>query len=178
MQLYSRLFASLICICVATPSFAGTKALGFELGVSKLVDVNRILTNQTKVIDNGINNYSRGRMLKTNGKGYSIEGLKSVVYIFDNQEKLSGIIMNMEKYKFDDVYDAVSKKYNLVSEQRPFVGDQYAKFKTKDATIEIDAPHLSFEMDVRYLRDDLLNAYTKISQINNKAKKEKESRQF
>ena len=55
MQLYSRLFTSLICICVATPIFAGTKALGFELGVSKLADVNRILTNQTKVIDNGIN---------------------------------------------------------------------------------------------------------------------------
>lgn len=158
--------------------FAGVKVLGFELGTSELNQVNSTLTNQTKVTNTGKNKYSHGQMLQTDGTGYSIEGLNSVLYIFDTDNKLSAVILDMDKYKFNDVYSAVASKYKVVSQKRPFVGDQYAKFKDKNATIEIDAPHMSFEMGVRYMQDNFLKSYNEISQAERLAKKTKENSQF
>ena len=112
-------------------------------------------------------------MLRTNGSSYEIEGLNDVLNIFDDQQKLAGVIMNMNKNRFDTVYQAVSKKYKVASQNRPFVGNQFARFKTPDSTIEIDAPHLSFEMGVRYIRKDLLQKFNSQSTAEAESKKKR-----
>lgn len=157
---------------------AGTKALGFEIGVSTVDQVRSVMVKQTRVMDAGENKYSAGPMLKTDGTGYDIQGLNSVVYIFDPQQKLLGVVMGMNKNRFDVVFKMLADKYKVVAQERPFVGDRYARFKTQDATIQIEAPHLSFDMDVSYLRDDLLKKLRAQQAAETAAKKRHESAQF
>lgn len=157
---------------------AGTQALGVEIGVSTADQVRTALSKQGRVTDNGINKYSGGPMFKTDGSAYDIEGLNEVLYIFDGQKKLAGLVMNMDKARFDAVFKALQAKYKVASQQRPFVGNQYARFKAPDALIEMDAPHLGFVLEVRYIRNDLMQSYSAQSTAEAEAKKKREAAQF
>ncbi len=117
-------------------------------------------------------------MYATDGAAYGIDGLNGVLYIFDSQKKLAGVIMTMNKDRFASIYDILNKKYRVVSKHRPFVGDQYALFKPADANIEVSAPHLSFEMEVRYLRNDLVQQFNAKSEAESAAKKKAEAKKF
>lgn len=167
-----------VALLTTGTAHAGTKALGFEIGVSTVEQVRSTIARQTQVMDAGENSYSAGPMLKTDGSGYDIRGLNSVLYIFDPQKKLAGIVMNMDKNRFDAIFQMLAGKYKVAAQQRPFVGNQYARFKTQDAVIEVDAPHLSFEMDVNYLRDDLMQQFRLKTAAEAAAKKRQESAQF
>jgi hypothetical protein len=168
----------LVTVFTFAEAHAGTQALGFEISVSTVDQVKASLAKQTKVEDVGINKFSGGPMLTTTGTAYEIEGLNEVTYIFDEQKKLAGVLMDMSKTRFDSVYQALAGKYKVASQQRPFVGNQYARFKTQDAVIEIDAPHLSFQMAVRYIRNDLMQKFNSKTTAENEAKKKSESAKF
>ncbi len=165
-------------IFVCSASHAGTQALGFEIGVSSIDQVKSALAKQTKVNDVGTNKFTTGPMLKTDGTSYEIEGLNEVLYIFDDQKKLAAVIMDMNKAKFDSVFQALSGKYKVSSQQRPFVGNQFARFKTQDSVIEMDAPHLGFQMDVRYIRNDLMQKFNSQSAAEAETKKKREAAKF
>jgi hypothetical protein len=77
-----------------------------------------------------------------------------VVYVFDKDQELAAVLMEMGKDRFNDVFKILSAKYKLTAEERPFVGNMLGRFKAKGATIELNAPHMSFEMNASYLRDD------------------------
>jgi hypothetical protein len=162
----------------ACPRQPGTPVLGFEVGVSTLEQVKATLSKKTQVKDNGINKWSKGPMLKTNGSSYEIEGLNSVLYIFDEQKTLMGVVMDMNKKRFDSIYEVLSKKYKMKEQKRPFVGDQFALFESPGCIIELDAPHLGFQMEVRYLRSDLVRRVNSQSEAEDKAKKKREADQF
>lgn len=170
----------LLTITVLTCSLvhAGTAMLGFDMGVSTLEQVKATLGKQTRVQDGGTNKYSNGAMLKTDGDGYDIEGLNEVVYVFDEQKKLAGVLMDMDKSRFTAVYQALSAKYKVAAQQRPFVGNQYARFKTPDAVIEVTAPHMSFQMSVNYLRNDLNQKFNTQSASEAETKTKRESAKF
>jgi len=159
-------------------AFAGTPVLGFEVGVSTFEQVNAGLAKKTRVENTGVNKFSNGPMLKTDGSAYEIDGLTEVLYIFDEQKKLMGVVMDMNKSRFDAIYQFLAPKYKLSEQQRPFVGNQFARFRTADSTIELDAPHMSFEMSVRYMRNDLVQKFKAQSQAEAAAKKKSESSKF
>jgi hypothetical protein len=167
-----------IAMALSQSAFAGVKVLGFEIGVSTVSEVEISLKKQTKVEDAGTNKFSNGKMLKTNGVSYEIDGLNSVTYIFDDQNKLMGVIMDMSKHKFDSVNSYLSSKYKLVSQQRPFVGDQFARFKAENVTIEESAPHMGFNMEVRYVRNDLLAKFNQKTAKEEQQKKSSELSKF
>jgi hypothetical protein len=169
---------AIACIAIASSAVAGTPILGFEIGSSSVEQVRTELTKKTKVEDAGTNKYSGGAMLKTDGSPYEIAGLNDVLYVFDSQKKLMAVIMNMNKAQFDQIYRYISAKYKVVSEQRPFVGNQYARFNSPDSVIEIAAPHLSFEMEVRYIRKDLMEKYNAESRAEEAARKKAEATKF
>ncbi len=62
--------------------------LDFEIGTSSINDVSNELIKKTKVERAGINKFSGGQMLETDGSSYDIDGLQSVTYIFDENSKL------------------------------------------------------------------------------------------
>jgi hypothetical protein len=166
---------SILC---AGSALAGTPVLGFEVGTSTLDEVKATLSKQTKVKDVGVNKWSNGPMLKTDGASYEIEGLNTVLYIFDEEKKLAGVVMNMRKARFASIYKVLAEKYKLQSEKRAFVGNQFAKFKSPNGSIELDAPHMSFEMEVRYLTSELVQKFSAQSEAEAEAKNKKEAEKF
>lgn len=140
-------------------SIAQVPVLGFEIGTSTQQQIKSKLGKQTKIQDAGTNKYTGGVQFKTDGKGYDIDTLSEVFYIFDKNQKLAGVLMDMSNARFDDIFSILSGKYKTTESQRPFVGNKYARFKANGVSIEIDAPHMSFVMQVRYIRDDLYQQF-------------------
>jgi hypothetical protein len=178
MRFSLRPSLAILAIVCSTAVHAGTAVLGFEIGVTTLDQLKQDLAKKTKLQSQGTNKYTGGEMIKTDGNGYDIDGLSGVLYIFDDQKKLSGVIMDMGKHRFDAIFQFLSSKYKVVAQQRPFVGNQYARFQPSDATVEIDAPHLGFEMEVRYIRNDLMQKFRAQSEAEAAAKKKSEAAKF
>ncbi len=157
---------------------AGTKVLGVEIGVTTPGLLHKTLDGKVRLAERGVNKWSGGDMLRSGGENLGIDGLQQVDYIFDAKGVLCGVLMSMAKERFDDVYQAVSLKYTLQREERPFVGNQYARFATADGIVELDAPHLSFELSVRYLRRDLAEEYQRRSRAEETERRKSQAAKF
>ena len=168
-------FCFSLCISLAN---AGTQVLGYEIGVSTADQVKKDLVKKMKVEDAGANKFSGGPMLKTKGTSYEIDGLNEVLYIFDEKKILAGVIMGMNKARFDAIFQFLSSKYQVTSQERPFVGNQFARFKPSDSFIDVDAPHLCFTMEIRYVRNDLMQKFNAQSEAEAAAKKKSEASKF
>ncbi|QTD46526.1 hypothetical protein [Ottowia testudinis] len=147
---------------------AGTKVINVELGVSTLEQVRKEAASAGRIQNAGTSTWSKGPILQIDNPDLGIEGVKSVQYIFDAAGKLSAVVMTMpatkgmadlEKRRFDEVASVLGEKYKLAKKVRPSVGDRYAKFTAPDTVIEIDAPHMSFDMEVRYMTNAFLKAF-------------------
>ena len=171
---------AVLCAAVlhAAPAFAGAQVLGFEIGATTVDQVRAKLDVGTPTKDLPINKYSKGPMIETRGETNQIEGLSDVLYIFDPKGLLCAVVLTIDKSRVDFVLRSLAAKYKLVRSIRPFVGDQYALFTAPDTTIEVDAPHMSFEMEVRYFRPDFLKAYKSQSHAEEAAKRRREGSQF
>lgn len=150
-------------LVLASAAEAGTRVLGVELGATTPGQLHKALDGKARLEERGINRWSGGDMLRSDGANLGVDGLRQVDYIFDPKGLLCGVLMAMGKESFDEVYQALALKYRLLREVRPFVGDRYARFATADGIVELDAPHLSFELSVRYLRRDLEEDYQRRS---------------
>lgn len=175
-QLFRALFTILALLPAAT--LAQVQVLGFEIGVATTADVKKQLAKQTRVTEAGANKFSNGPMLRTDGAGYEIESLKDVLYIFDADQKLAAVIMTMGKHRFNDVFSFVSSKYKIKAQQRPFVGDQFARLTAPNTVIELDAPHLGFSLEVRYIRQDLFEKFNAQTQQETQQKRTTEKGRF
>ena len=70
----------------------------------------------------------------------------------------------MNHETFSRIYGVLNNKYKLVRKERPFVGDQFAKFKDGKSEITLNAPHLgNFEVNLDYVRSELIDNYKKRS---------------
>ena len=167
-----------LSLILASPAFAGMPVLGFEVGVTTLDQVRDRLGIKDPANDLPINAYSHGPMVDVDAANEGVEGLKSVLYIFDTDKRLCAVVMKLDNERFDFVYRSLAPKYKLVHSERPFVGNQYARFQAKDGIIEASAPHMSFEMEVRYLRADFFKAYLAKSAADRAAKARHDQAQF
>lgn len=127
---------------------------------------------KTNLDDEGTNQFSGGKMLQGDGSGLGIEGLSEVTFIFDRADKLAGVVMTLPKESFKPTLKALSAKYKLLDSQLPFVGDASAHLKQGDSLVEMNAPHMSFTMEVLYLTNGLKQAFQQKS-TNDRAAKEK-----
>ena len=165
----SVLLVLVLCLfALLSSAHAGTKVINVELGVSTLEQVRKEAASVGRIQNAGTSTWSKGPILLIDNPDLGIEGVKSVQYIFDPAGKLSAVVMTMpsskgmgdlEKRRFDEVAKLLAEKYKIAKKVRPFVGDRYAKFTAPDTTIEIDAPHMSFDMEVRYMTNSFLKAF-------------------
>lgn len=79
---------------------------------------------------------------------------------------------------FDRIYQNLAEKYSLVRKDVPFVGDKYVRFEQGDTIIEIDAPHMSFDMAVIYMTADFKKQSEKTSHEEEMQKQKREAGQF
>lgn len=176
-----KTFFAILFALISPFAYGGNAApLGMELGVATLSQVKQQVGSKTRLTETGINKYSNGRMLEGNGNGLEIDGLSKIVFIFDASDKLVGELLtlpkadgsgNLQNGGFQKTLTALSGKYKLVEKRVPFVGNAYAKLKQGDSVIELDAPHMSFDMELRYMMASLQKAFLQQSS-SDKAKNE------
>lgn len=173
------LIIALMCITLSNVALANNAApLGLELGVATYAQVKQQVDGKTSLSDAGTNKYSGGKMLQGHGDGLGIEGLSEITFIFDQSEKLAAVLMTMPKDSFQPTLSALAKKYKLVAKEVPFVGNASAKLQQGDSVIELNAPHLSFEMSVQYLTKSLKQSYAQQSSKERSNKEKKQADQF
>jgi len=135
--------------------------LGLELGVVNYSQVERELGSQSALTQTGINKFSNGRMFSAEAESLGIDGLNQVGLIFDQSDILVGVILTMRKDP-RGVYKTLSGKYKTVTNRIDnFMNNGYAKLAKGDSIIEVDAPHMSFVMEVRYLTKGFQAAFEK-----------------
>ena len=152
--------------------------LGVEIGFANLEGVRQKIGAQTKLIDNGINAYSHGKMLASDGTGLDVDGLSNITFIFDENNVLQGVLMTLPK-KAKEMHASLSKKYKVASNKiDSFMGFGNAKYIKGDSSILLNAEHLSFEMDINYLSNRLLSDFNRQSSADNAANKKKQENKF
>ena len=156
---------------------ANVAPLGLEVGIASIEQVKARVGN-SHLAQTGINAYSDGPMLESDGEGLDIEGLEKILFIFDAKNKLAGVVMTMADHRFNDVYQFLAGKYQVKSKQIPYVGDRYVRLVQGASLVEISDPHMSFEMEVRYLTNGLQAAYTNRSTAQNAQKRTTQSNKF
>lgn len=157
---------------------ANAAPVGQELGVATYAQVKQQVGGKTDLSDVGTNKFSGGKMLQGNGSGLGMEGLSEVTFIFDPADKLAGVMMTLPKDSFKPTLKALSAKYKLVDSVVPFVGNASAKLKQGDSIIKLDAPHLSFEMQVLYLTNSLNQAFQQQSSSERATKEKRQADMF
>jgi len=181
MKLTRIIFITVLATVARFALAANAAPLGLELGVATQAQVRQQLDGQTELEEVGINQYSGGEMLKGDGEGLGIDGLSEIVFIFDTSDKLAAVLMTLPKGEgFGDLHSgnftktakALAAKYKQVEKSQPFVGDARATFRQGDSVVELDAPHMSFTMTLRYMTQALQKTFKQQS-TSNKATKER-----
>ena len=149
-------------------AFADPTIFGMEIG--KMTESE--LKSKYNVSHTGTNKYSHGNMYSVPSGSINFDGLQEVTTIFDTNNKLVAVLTTLPKSKFDYLNNALGGKYKLVSKQIPFVGDKSATYRDGATEISLNAPHMSFEMTMNYINDDLMKAFT---QTSNREKQQKEA---
>ena len=149
--------------------------LGLEIGYANLDGVKAHLGSVTRLQDQGTNEYSGGAVLVSDGAGTGVEGLSNLLLIFDKQNILVGVVMTVPKNP-KEVLGQLASKYKTVDNRiDTFMNKGYARLQKGDSLIEIDAPHLSFQMEIRYLTKKLMADYLQRSKDNEKQKKQEQT---
>ncbi|MNZ88270.1 hypothetical protein D3C78_1071580 [compost metagenome] len=99
----------------------------------------------------GTNLYNNGHMYVVAPDSIDFDGLQKVLVVFDAKGSLAGVDAQFPKEKFDYLNQALGKKYKLVDKKIPFVGNKRATYKDGNSKIILDAPHMSFKMNMTYL---------------------------
>lgn len=187
MKLTRMILIAALAMVARCALAANAAPLGLELGVATQAQVRQQLNGQTQLEEAGTNQYSGGKMLKGHGEGLGIDGLSEIVFIFDTSDKLAAVLMTLPKGEgFGDLHNgnftktakALAAKYKLVEKSQPFVGNARATFRQGDSVVELDAPHMSFTMALRYMTQALQKAFKQQSTSNQAAKERTQANKF
>ncbi len=161
-----------ILLSLPTLGAADPAPFGLEIGKATFKDVKAKYSVQVT----GINKYTRGLMYKLSGIDF--EGLQKATAIFNQDDTLLAILTTLPKNKFNYLLNSLNNKYQLVSKNIPFVGNKSAKFIDGNTEITLDAPHMSFQMEMNYINKDLLKLYKTESNNEQQQKKKREQSQL
>ncbi len=171
-------FVVLACSLLVRAEAGEMAPLGFVLGRATQAEVKNLVPPDANLRDIGTNSYSGGPMLKSDGAGSGIDALRWVTYIFDKNELLVAVSMKMDKHRFEQVYGVLKEKYPVIQQSIPFVGNKRVKLGYDDVFVEIDAPHLSFEMGVNYMTQNFYQKYAQALEAKRLEKHHHEKNQF
>lgn len=168
---------------VSLPSLADPTVFKMELGKTTEQEVKEMYNLEP----DGVNKYSNGNQYYIDPTQLDLEDLKSTFIIFDEKgvlvyvssdfNSISSMENSKSRYKkFDYLYKILANKYKLVKKERPFVGDQYAKFRDGGSEIELSEPHMGgFKISLSYARKDFLDAFDKKQSEDKKQKTKDEA---
>jgi hypothetical protein len=153
---------------------ADPKPFGLEIGKATIADAEKAYN----IEKTGTNKYSNGPMYNVPVSQLNYDGLKELTLIFNQKGILTGALATLPKDQFKATHQSLSKKYKVISQQVPFVGNSSAKYIDGSTEIELNAPHLSFDMSMNYLHKELKNAFEAQSKAESAAKKRAQESQL
>ena len=154
--------------------FADPTVFGMELGKT----TEEQFKTMYSATHTGTNKYSNGNMYSVPVGSINFEGLQNVTAIFGTNGKLLAVLTTLSKSKFEYLHGTLGKKYTLLNQNIPFVGDKSASYKNGLTKITLDAPHMSFEMSMNYIRDDLMKKFNQESEEEKQKKRSNEASQL
>jgi hypothetical protein len=108
----------------------------------------------------------------------SFDSMQSVRLVFGKNNKLQAVLCTLSKNRFNDLFSSLKQKYKLQYSNIPFVGNTFAKFVNGNTEITLNAPHMSFEMDLNYMDKNFVKKYKSESANETQSKKNKEASQL
>lgn len=128
--------------------------------------------------DIGINQWSQGPMYEVAGRHLPLEGARRANFIFSRDNRLEGVVIVMNKRRFDAVRGLLDQLYRQTRAQLPFVGDAFVAWREDDVIIELESPHLSFEMTLRYMSTDFVARYEAGRRASAESQRQREAGQL
>jgi len=165
---------SISLIMFSSAAFADPTVFGMELGKT----TEQELKSMYNVKNAGANKFSTGNMYNVPVGDINFEGLQEVTAIFSADGKLLAVLTTLPKSKFDYLNQTLGRKYKRVSQKIPFVGNKSATYRDGGTEITLDAPHMSFEMSMNYIRDDLMKKFNQQSEAEKRKKQANEASQI
>ena len=138
-----------IFILIAVSSFAraNTTAMGLTLGKTTL---QQFIKAYPSSLHEGRSKWSDGDIFSIPNRELGLEGVKNNAVIFNKGGKITAIMLELDKSRFDEIESMLAHKYVVVKKQISFAGDKYAKYQNDEDLIELDAPYLSSVMKLTY----------------------------
>ncbi|WFE68502.1 hypothetical protein P8S54_09865 [Thiomicrospira sp. R3] len=123
----------------------------------------------------GTNRYSNGPMFELTPGQLGVDGMKSALVIFDQNNTLVGVLTTFPKHRFDSLHGLLRGLYNVESSQIPFVGDKRVVLREGSTRITLDAPHLSFDLEMNYIADRLQQRFEAEQRREQEEKRKREA---
>jgi hypothetical protein len=166
-----KLLSIVILLCLSLNLSADPAPFGLEIGKASLNDIKKKYSIQ----HTRKNKYTGGDMYSLNPDDMGIEGLQSVTAILNKSNKLVAILTTFPKTKFKFLFNTMKqKRYKLTKNNIPFVGNTSAEFRHGRTIIILDAPHLSFQMDLHYIDYNTFKAFKNAQRKEAQQKKKAE----
>ena len=135
-QLLVSLF---VLIAVFSSAKANTTAMGLTLGKTTL---QQFIKAYPTAQHEGRSKWSDGDIFSIPNNELGLEGAKNNAVIFNTAGRITAIMLELDKTRFDEVESMLEHKYVAVKKQISFAGDKYAKYQNENDLIELDAPYL------------------------------------
>lgn len=146
--------------------------LGVEVGYANLEGVKAKFSGITKLENDGINKYSGGPMLSSNGDGVGLDGLSNLTFIFGKDNVLAAVLMILPKNP-TDVFAKLSGKYQVVDNKiDQFMNYGTAKLEKGETVVVIESTHLSSVMGVVYQTKQFADEAQRRNEIDEKQKRQ------
>ena len=161
-----QIIASLIFL-ISTTVFADPAPFGLEIGKTTVADAEKIY----RIEKIGTNELSKGPIYNIAVNQVDFEGLKELTLTFNEKSVLAMVSATLPKSQFKSLHESLSKKYKVVMEKIPFVGDSAVEYADGSTVVLLVAPHLSLDMELGYINKDLHSGGVAKAKAENAAKK-------
>ena len=144
-------------LCLAQQTAA---PLGLELGKATCTEASRKLQGARP---DGTSAWARGPILQLPAGAGDLQGLKGGLIVCVDKDRVVAIGLDFDQGGNAVVLTAnqLDTKYQQVRRNLPLVGNGFAQWKAANGIVEIDAPHLSFDFQLRYWASGARETYSK-----------------
>lgn len=158
-----KLLSTVLVLSSSIAMAVNAAPFGQEIGVAKCSDVIKQLSDKVDLKEGGINKYTNGEMYGGDAKNLGLDGAKSILIVCDKNNTLTVVQIKIDKDAMNNGFEKYNKmlksKYKQTKLINPSVGDKLAKFSQGDSTVQLYAPHMSFEMDLTYAANSFLKSF-------------------
>lgn len=168
-----RLIANLLFL-TASAVVADPAPFGLEIGKATVADTEKMY----RIEKIGTNDFSHGPMYNVAVNQVNFEGLKELTIGFNEKGVLTEVVATLPKTQFKSLHESLAKKYKVVSQEIPYVGDHFTKYADGSTVVLLNAKHLSFDMNMIYIDKDLLSSLIAKEKSEEAAKKKSQEDQL